>query len=292
VVTAFALVGCSVEELAVRQTIPLLVRTRPSIAMESDVELARAATPPGLKQLEGFYRVAGPEPRLVALLTEAFCGYGAGFLQDDWEAAVLRGARDDAEVLRRHARAVLGRCAAYAMIGLGGRYDAILALDDDAAAARLAAAGVRDAAGLYWIATATATAIGMDPLDPRLAALLPRAIAMLERVIVLAPALEQGQALMTLGILHAAQSAAIGGDPERGRALLERASAVGGGRLLLPRVMLARIYAVTVRDQALFTRTLVEVLRTDPAIAPEQRLANEIAHKKARRYLRYRARWF
>jgi hypothetical protein len=28
------------------------------------------------------------------------------------------------------------------------------------------------------------------------------------------------------------------------------------------------------------------VLQTDPAIWPEQRLANEIAHRKARRYLR------
>ncbi len=56
--------------------------------------------------------------------------------------------------------------------------------------------------------------------------------------------------------------------------------------------MLARIYAVTVRDEALFTRLLIEVLRTSPAVFPEQRLANEIAHRKARRYLAAKSRWF
>lgn len=284
--------ACSVERLAARQTLSLLSRTRPAMEMESDIDLARAATPSGLKQLEGIYLVTGPDPRIVRLLTEAFCGYGAGFIQDDWEAAIARGDRARADVLRRHGRAMLGRCAGYAMIWLGERYQGILSVDEDAAAARLAAAGADDARPLFWLATAVSASIGMDPGEPRLGMLLPRVTAILDRVIAIEPAIEGGQALMTLGVIHAAQSAAVGGDPERGRELLEAASEVSEGRLLLPRVMMARIYAVTVRDEALFRRLLVEVLRTSPAIAPEHRLANEIAHRKARRYLAERERWF
>jgi len=284
--------GCSIETFAARQTLSLLARTKPAVAMESDIELAAAATPPGLKQLEGIYLVAGPDPRIVALLTEAFCGYAAGFLQDDWEIAVQRGDRERADMLRVHARSMLGRCASYATLSLGARYRDLLTLDDAAAEAALAKAGRKDAAGLYWLAISVVASVGIEPGNVEVAMLVPRATAILERVVAIAPGLENGQPLMALGSILAAQSASVGGDPERGRELLERAGAVTGGKLLLPKVMLARIYAVTIRDEALFTRLLVEVLRTPPSVFPEQRLANEIAHRKARRYLVARKRWF
>jgi hypothetical protein len=292
VVTAVGSIACSVETFAARQTLSLLARTKPAVAMESDVELAAAATPSGLKQLEGILLVAGPDPRLIRLLTEAFCGYGAGFVQDDWESAVQRGERDRADVLRVHGRNMLARCRAYAERSLGARYRDLLTADDAAADALLARASRGDATALFWLATAVVSSIGMDPSDLPLAMLMPRVTAILERVVVLAPDLENGQPLMALGAIHAAQSAAVGGDPERGRELLDKASAVSRGRLLLPKVMMARIYAVTIRDEALFTRLLIEVLRTPPSVFPEQRLANEIAHRKARRYLAAKKRWF
>jgi hypothetical protein len=61
---------------------------------------------------------------------------------------------------------------------------------------------------------------------------------------------------------------------------------------LLARVLLARRYAVMMQDKKLFRDTLVKVLQTDPAIWPEQRLANEVAHRRARRYLKMEKEWF
>ena len=55
---------------------------------------------------------------------------------------------------------------------------------------------------------------------------------------------------------------------------------------------MARTYAVINQKQDVFHDTLVEVLRTSPAIWPEQRLANELAHVKARRYLKQEKDWF
>ena len=57
-------------------------------------------------------------------------------------------------------------------------------------------------------------------------------------------------------------------------------------------MLYARRYAVAVQDRALFHKSLVEVLETDPAIWPDQRLANEIAHRKAKRYLKREKEWF
>ena len=55
---------------------------------------------------------------------------------------------------------------------------------------------------------------------------------------------------------------------------------------------MARRYAVMVQDRELFRSTLVEVLQTPASIWPEQRLANEIAHRRARRYLKHEKEWF
>ena len=41
-----------------------------------------------------------------------------------------------------------------------------------------------------------------------------------------------------------------------------------------------------VNDCEQLAAVMHKVLQTDPAVWPEQRLANEIAHRKARRYLR------
>jgi TRAP transporter T-component len=57
-------------------------------------------------------------------------------------------------------------------------------------------------------------------------------------------------------------------------------------------VFYARRYAVAVQNRELFHKSLVEVLQTDPAVWPDQRLANEIAHRKARRYLKREKEWF
>ena len=58
----------------------------------------------------------------------------------------------------------------------------------------------------------------------------------------------------------------------------------GPGALIVD-VMFARGTAVARKDRALFTSTLEKVLATDPTQWPERRLANELARKKARRYL-------
>ena len=56
--------------------------------------------------------------------------------------------------------------------------------------------------------------------------------------------------------------------------------------------MLLMAYDLSPDGKAKFRKTLVEVLQTDPAIWPEQRLANEIAHRRARRYLKQEKEWF
>ena len=264
--------------------IDILQRSAPAIEQESDIRLAEDAAASGILQLEGFYVAYGKDARMLPLLVRATCGYAAGFLADRWEAAALAGDRDTAETLARSATTLLDRCRDHAHAALEARFARVL----DPRDASLASATRDDAEMLYWLGTSRLVAASLAP-RPRD---VTRAIELVARAVELDDQLDHQQGHVVLGIAYASLPASLGGDPERGRAELEHAIAATNGRLLVARVMLARFYAVTTHKPDVFDRVLGEVVATSPAIWPEQRLANELAVAKARRYLTYRQRWF
>jgi hypothetical protein len=56
--------------------------------------------------------------------------------------------------------------------------------------------------------------------------------------------------------------------------------------------MFAYYWGVATGNRQFFHDTLVEVLSTPPSIWPDQRLANELAHLRARRYLAHEKELF
>jgi hypothetical protein len=126
--------------------------------------------------------------------------------------------------------------------------------------------------------------LNRDDMD--LVAELPKVEVIMKRVVELNPRYYNGGAYLALGLMYSAQGKAMGGDPDKGKQNLEKAIEVTGGKFLINKVMMARIYAVTVQDKALYEKTLKDVSDTPADVMPEQRLANEIAHKKAARYLK------
>ena len=68
--------------------------------------------------------------------------------------------------------------------------------------------------------------------------------------------------------------------------------AATNGKFLLIKVMMARSYAVTTQDRPLFEATLKAVLAAPSDLYPEQRLANEIAKRRAKRYLDHAEEYF
>jgi hypothetical protein len=62
--------------------------------------------------------------------------------------------------------------------------------------------------------------------------------------------------------------------------------------MLLAHVFWGRFVGKSTNDRKLFHDQLVQVLQADPAIWPEQRLANEVARRRARRYLSHEKNLF
>jgi hypothetical protein len=111
-------------------------------------------------------------------------------------------------------------------------------------------------------------------------AALPKAQALLERVVELDPAYQDGMPHVYLGVLHSLRPAAVGGQPERGRAAFERAEQLSGGRNLMAKTLYAEFYARLLFDRELHDRLLDDVLKAEPR-APGFTLSNTLAQQRA-----------
>jgi hypothetical protein len=97
---------------------------------------------------------------------------------------------------------------------------------------------------------------------------------------------------MALGLIYCSQGKAIGGDPELGKKFFDEAIAASDGKYLMPKVMMARYYAVITQDRPLFEKTLKDVIAAPHDIWPAQRLPNELAKRRAARYLAHAEDYF
>lgn len=235
---------------------------------QTDLELARDAIPGGLLQLEAFALAYPDHKGFRELHTESFCQYVVGFVFDDWEDAKLGGRDAEVERIATRLEPLLDRCVAINRARLPADWN-ISAMKREHVPAAL------------WIASAKAARLALAPMQH--VAELPDITAMLTRCSELAPGFHDAEAEILLGTLLAATSQFFGGDD--GTTQFTRARTLAGEGALMVDVMFARGVAVARKDRAQFETTLERVIASDVARWPDRRLSNELALRKARRYL-------
>lgn len=282
VIAATVAAGCSglIDRKAAESTYAVLEKSQIVAKRQSDLELARAAVPGGLLQLEAFALAYPSHAGFRTLHAEALCQYATAFVFDDWEEASLTKGGDIDRIAARVER-LTGQCIDANLALLPAEWRADRARGEKAWLARVAGATAAQADALRWIATSEAVLLALAPLArfQTMAAIE----ATLSRVIALAPGAHDSDAELMLGTLQAGRSRFLGG-PD-GREWFERARTKLGAGALIVDVMYARAVLVTKQDRAEFTATLERVLAADTATWPDRRLANELAIVKARRYL-------
>lgn len=293
-VSAAALAGCNVDgylqKAGAETTAKVLYRAQPSLKQESDYELAARAIPATLKTLEGFY-TAHQTWRLRNLLTEGYCQYGVGFVEDEWEVALQKKDYEAAAYHETRATKMFLRCLNYALISMGKKWqDGIFGNTDDVM--KLIDSAPRSKrVPLMWVAVGLGSMINHNKDNIELVAQAPTAKAILLKIVAwdeASPPADPAIAALphlALGLLYTAAGAQLGGKADEATKHFKKALELTGDKFLLARVQYARRVGVMLQDRKLFHDELVKVLQTDPAIWPEQRLANEIAHRRARRYL-------
>ncbi len=108
----------------------------------------------------------------------------------------------------------------------------------------------------------------------------PKVRVIYERIAVLEPGFNQGEAQMILGVMNSLLPPAFGGKPEVGAKHFLQALELSNQQNLMAKVLYAQYYARLTFDQELHDKLLNEVLQANTQ-AKDLTLSNEIAKKRA-----------
>jgi predicted anti-sigma-YlaC factor YlaD len=277
---AMALSGCSVRRLAVNALGNALAQGSSGWASDDDPELVRDAIPFALKTIESLLTESPEHRGLLLAATSGFTQYAYAFVQSEADFVEQTDLARATAQRQRTVRLYL-RAREYGLRGLEVEHPGLrdrLLKDARGAVATCTRA---DVPLLYWTAASWAAAISLAKENSELAADLPVCETLVRRALVLDDGFGGG-ALHDFMIAYEGRPAAAGGSVERSRQHFERAVALSRGGRAAPYVSLAESVCVGAQNRAEFTALLERALAIDPDKAPENRLANLVAQKRAR----------
>ena len=278
---AVLLPACSVQKMAADRLGAALASGNSVYATDDDPELVGDALPFALKTIESLLAISPENPDLLLSAASGFTQYSYAYLQS--EADYVEGTDlPRATHLRGRATRMYERALGYGQRGLEARHPGFTAeLRRDPAAA-LAKTTVKDVPLLYWTGAAWAAAIASAKDDSELSADLPTVEAIMTRARALDPGYGDGAIWDFFISYDGGRPAAAGGSPARAREAFDKAVAASGGKRAAPYVSYAETVSISTQDRKEFATLLETALAIDPDAAPEQRLANLIAQKRAR----------
>lgn len=249
-------------------------------AADDDPELVRESVPFALKAMEALLDGQPDHRGLLTSLARGFTQYTAAFVrQDAVEASDLEVSRAG----RERARRLYLRAREYGLRGLSaGRpgFREEFAADPVKAAA---AADREDVPLLFWAGVSWSLVIASAQDDPEMLADLPRCEALMRRALALQEDFNDGAIHEYFIAFEGGRPEAMGGSASRARRHFERAMELARGRKVSPLVTFAENVSVRRQDRKEFLELLDRALAFDARReAPEYRLANLIAQRKAR----------
>jgi TRAP transporter TatT component family protein len=292
ILLAWSALGC-MTELAAGTTVKVISRAAPAVQRYEDIELAEEGMPASITTLEGLLQIRPEDTDLRALLARTYASFGFGFMEDRMEEALAKDDEANAERYRLRAGMAYRRARELALGSL------TLWEDDDGGAEGHIKAGLPawtaylkefdDAEDhvptLFWAAYAWGRYIGLNRDDMNALADLPFVNALADRVFALDHTF-MGYAPHALraGLIGTAP-AQLGGRPADAKKEFETAIRATGGKNLMYHVVEAQIVAVALQDRALYKSLLTTVVEAPTDLNPDERLLNQLAKKRAARYL-------
>ncbi len=277
-ITSLFLSACSMDKMLVRSSVPLIESGVDALNHETDLDLAEDSIPANLNMLQGMIKIDPDNALLHTYAAQAFYGLAYGFNEDNrpGRASVfyLRGTRHGLTALE------LG--------GASNLADSTIAdFNNEVSKMRK-----NDVAAMFWTASCWAKWIDMHRDDPEAIAQLPRATALMQRVLDLDETFYYGGAHMYFGVYYGSRAPAIGGNFDKSREHFDRARNVTHGRLLIPDLLQAQYLARQQLDREQFHRLLSGIIDAPDDLMPELALQNQIAKRKAAALLKMEAEWF
>jgi predicted anti-sigma-YlaC factor YlaD len=259
-------------------------------ATDDDPDLVREAVPFGLKLVESLLQQSPQHKGLLLSASSGFTSYGYAFVQQDADFIEAEDL-DKATALRNRSRKLYLRALDYGLRGLEvdlPDFRNQLRADKDAAVAK---ATKRHVPLLYWTANAWGAAISISKNDSSLTADQGLVEALMRRAMALDEGYEAGS-IHDFFIVWEGGRTSVGGSLDKARQHLARARELSKGRRVSPLVSFAETVSVGTQNQKEFEQLLKEALAFDVNTAPEFRVANLLAQRRAQWLLNRTAEMF
>ncbi|MFH1807207.1 MAG: TRAP transporter TatT component family protein [Pseudomonadota bacterium] len=248
-----------------------------AFARDDDPELVAESLPFALKVMESLLEETPENRGLLTALAAGFTQYAQGFVLPRADDAQLR----EADLIQQRVKRLHLRAHRYGLRALEVRHPGFTAALVKDAGSAVSELDREDVEAMYWTGASLMAAIAISADDMSVVAELPRGEALMNRALELDPDWGLG-ALHEFFIAYEGRSEAMGGSPQRAQEHFVQAVELQGGTKASPYVALAEAVAVKQQDRELFERLLTQALAVDPDAAPEHRLANTIAQRRAR----------
>lgn len=276
------LAGCGIKQTAVNVTAQIMSTGTPAIEEEEDVAYANQASLASLKTLEAMQRSNPNDSTTLFLLTKSFGAYTFAFVENDILEA--KGNNEAFEKLAtERAKRFYGRGKKFGVLLLSKNKafkKTVVGPSDDFKAA-LNKFHKKDVPDLFWTAFNWGNLINFSKDSPEAIVELPKVEAIMRRVIELDDTYNYSGPHLFLGAFYASRPPMLGGQPEEAKKEFELAIEQTAGKYYMAKVLYAQFYAVQTQNKGLFENLLKEVANADPATMSSQRLANELAIRRA-----------
>ena len=245
---------------------------------ETDLDLAEDSIPANLNMLQGMITIDPENAELHTYAAQAYYGLAYGFNEDN------RAERASAF----YQRGLKHGIKALEINGASNLVDSKIADFNN----EVSKMHNNDVAAMFWTASCWAKWIDMHRDDPEAISELPRATALMQRVIELDDTFYYGGAHMYFGVYYGSRAPMLGGDFIKSREHFDRAREITDGKLLIPDLLQAEYLARQQNSREEFHNLLIGIINAPDDLMPELGLQNQIAKRKAALLLKKEKEWF
>lgn len=278
-VSILVLNACSMAQMTVRMSMPMIDGGFIALYKETDLELAKGAFPPNISLMEGMLINDPNNEPLLEYITQAYYGYAYSFVEDD----------DPKRASKFYYRGFLHGQKLMALLGLEQSLytdtldefqQAVNQLDEDAVA------------GLFWTASCWAKWIDMNRDNADSIAQLPKTVMFMQRVLELNEHFFMDGPNLFFAVYYGSRSPMLGGDLKLSEHYFNKARKANNGKLLIVDLLQAQYLDRQSFNQASFNNHLSYIINAKENIKPDIALFNAVAKDKALRFMKLEQEWF